>query len=101
MTTATHALDRVLAFNYYHVLGYTNAAERLAIWSKLRMPDVMPSMGLGMMAESAIGLWWADTAQAAAAPNASETTGSNRLWITLALAGAALLVFFILRRRRA
>ena len=101
VTTATHALDRVLAFNYYHVLGYTNAAERLAVWSKLRVPDVMPSMGLGMMAESAIGLWWADTAQAAAAPNASETTGSNRLWITLALAGAALLVFFILRRRRA
>ena len=104
VTTATRALDRVLTFNYYHVLRYSSAADRFAIWSKLKTPEKMPALGLGRMGEAAIALWWADPAQAAtptAAPAPADTGGdSNNTWIIIGVIGAAILAFVVMRRRR-
>jgi microcin C transport system substrate-binding protein len=66
VTAATHALDRVLTWNYYRLLTYSSPVDRYAYWHKLRMPAVMPSMGLGRMGSAAIALWWEDPAFAAA-----------------------------------
>lgn len=107
VAAATRALDRVLTFSYYHVLRYTAAADRYAIWSKLKMPEKLPALGLGRMGESAIALWWADPATAAT-PAAAQTPAalardggeSNTLWIIIAVTGAAVLGFVFMRRRR-
>jgi len=104
VTTATRALDRVLTFNHYRALTYTADAERIAVWSKLSMPEKFPALGLGRMGESAIALWWAAPAQAAAPAPTTETpadSGSPNLWIFVALAGVAVLAFIFYRRRRA
>ncbi len=118
LTAATHALDRVLTWNFYQVLTYTSPIEHYAYWSKLKMPDVNPALGIGQMGgfsigmgESAIALWWADPAgaQAASTPTqppavdaVSQPPSSNNRWIipALAIAGALVVVFFIRRRNR-
>jgi microcin C transport system substrate-binding protein len=61
--TATHALDRVLTWNYYRILTYTSPVDRYAYWNKLQLPAVMPALGLGHMGDAAIALWWMDPAQ--------------------------------------
>ena len=103
--TATRALDRVLTFNHYRVLRYSPAADRIAYWSKLQMPAVLPAVGLGRMGEAAIALWWAAPASAAetqAAAQDQPAPSSNRwLIIVLIISGAvaAIAAFSFMRRK--
>jgi microcin C transport system substrate-binding protein len=62
VTTATHALDRVLTWNYYQILTYSSPVDRFGYWKKLQMPAVMPATGLGSGGSGAIALWWMDPA---------------------------------------
>jgi len=102
LTTATRALDRVLTWNYYRLLTYTSPVDRYAYWQKLKMPDVMPSMGLGRMGSSAVTLWWEDptvsssqTDDAVAARQGPSKVGALAWVIALAAIG-----FGIWRLRR-
>ena len=118
--TATHALDRVLTWNFYQLMTYTSPTERYAYWTKLKTPEVMPALGLGGMGEfstglgeSVIALWWMDPAAAnftaeATSPEARATRADNispprsggRIWAIVALVSAGgLVVVFIMRRR--
>jgi len=106
VTTATRALDRVLTFNYYRILTYTAAADRIAVWDKLAMPAEPPALGLGRMGESAIALWWANPAAAAAPAAAAQPPaensgggGSRNLIVALLIAAAGFGLLIYMRRR--
>ncbi len=61
LLTATHALDRVLLWNYYIVPQFTRPNVWLAYWNKFGMPAKQPDY-LGPDTES----WWIDPAKEAA-----------------------------------
>jgi microcin C transport system substrate-binding protein len=61
LLTATHALDRVLLWNYYIVPQFTRPNVWLAYWNKFGMPEKQPDY-LGPDTES----WWIDPAKEAA-----------------------------------
>lgn len=109
VTIASRALDRVLTFNHYRILTYTLAAERFAVWTKLKRPDVLPAMGFGPTGDAVMALWWTDGTAQAAGPSATGTESDLAMrdkdtgkWvmIAIALALAGVVVFVIVRRRR-
>lgn len=55
LMAATHALDRVLLWNYYVVPQWNLPKIRLAYWNKFGMPDKQPSY-IGVDLDS----WWID-----------------------------------------
>jgi microcin C transport system substrate-binding protein len=58
LVAATHALDRVLLWNFYVVPQYYRAVVWLAYWNKFGMPDKQPSY-IGADIDS----WWIDQAK--------------------------------------
>lgn len=58
LVAATHALDRVLLWNYYVVPQYYRAVVWLAYWNKFGVPDKQPSYR-----GADIDSWWIDTAK--------------------------------------
>ncbi|MGE3307636.1 MAG: extracellular solute-binding protein [Rhizobiaceae bacterium] len=61
LLAATHALDRVLLWNYYVVPQWHNPKRWVAYWNKFGLPAEQPSY-IGFDLES----WWIDTAKEAA-----------------------------------
>ena len=61
LLAATHALDRVLLWNYYVVPQYHRAVIWIAYWNKFGIPEKQPSY-LGVDIDS----WWIDPAKEAA-----------------------------------
>ncbi|MDX8468834.1 extracellular solute-binding protein [Mesorhizobium sp. VK23B] len=55
LVAATHALDRVLLWNYYTVPQYYRAVVWLAYWNKFGMPEKQPSYR-----GADIDSWWID-----------------------------------------
>ena len=55
LVAATHALDRVLLWNYYYVPQYNNPNVWLAYWNKFGIPEKQPDYA-GPDTES----WWID-----------------------------------------
>lgn len=64
LVTATHALDRVLTWNFYKVLHYGAPKDWFAYWSKLKHPSRPPQVGLGALGDTIIETWWMDPAAA-------------------------------------
>ncbi|TPJ82852.1 extracellular solute-binding protein [Mesorhizobium sp. B2-6-2] len=58
LVATTHALDRVLLWNYYTVPQYYRAVVWLAYWNKFGMPDKQPSYR-----GADIDSWWIDPAR--------------------------------------
>ncbi|MDX8510916.1 extracellular solute-binding protein [Mesorhizobium captivum] len=58
LVATTHALDRVLLWNYYVVPQYYRAVVWLAYWNKFGMPEKQPSYR-----GADIDSWWVDTAK--------------------------------------
>lgn len=58
LVAATHALDRVLLWNYYVVPQWYDDRARVAYWNKFGMPDKQPEYA-GIDPFS----WWIDTAK--------------------------------------
>ena len=65
LEAATHALDRVLLWNYYVVPQWTYGKVRTARWDRFGRPDPMPKYGRAAFPT----FWWWDAARAA------KTTG--------------------------
>ena len=61
LVAATHALDRVLLWNYYVVPQWHLPAERVAYWDMFGRPDKLPSQN-----SSFLKVWWVDPAKLAA-----------------------------------
>lgn len=61
LVAATHALDRVLLWNYYLVPQFTRPDVWLAYWNKFGIPEKQPTY-IGPDIES----WWVDPAKEAA-----------------------------------
>ncbi len=61
LVAATHALDRVLLWNFYVVPQYYRSARWIAYWNKFGFPEKQPSY-LGADIDS----WWIDPAKEAA-----------------------------------
>jgi microcin C transport system substrate-binding protein len=57
--TATHALDRILLFNYYSILTYYSDGTPVAYWDKFDRPQVQPKFGVDLYT------WWVDPAKVA------------------------------------
>ncbi|MEQ1955765.1 extracellular solute-binding protein [Mesorhizobium sp. CN2-181] len=55
LIAATHALDRVLLWNYYSVLQWNLPVARVGYWNKFGIPEKQPSYA-GFDSES----WWID-----------------------------------------
>jgi microcin C transport system substrate-binding protein len=52
---ATHALDRVLLWNYYVVPQWHYPFERVAYWDEFGRPRTLPSRGAALSQ-----VWWFD-----------------------------------------
>ena len=52
LITRTHALDRVLLWNDYVILGWYRAGTLVAYWKTLKKPSINSSYGLDLMS------WW-------------------------------------------
>jgi microcin C transport system substrate-binding protein len=61
LVAATHALDRVLLWNYYVVPQWTYGKLRTARWDRFSHPDELPKYGQGAFPT----VWWWDAAKAA------------------------------------
>jgi len=61
LVAATHALDRVLLWNFYVVPQWTYGKVRSARWDRFGHPDAMPKYGLSAFPS----IWWWDTQKAA------------------------------------
>ena len=59
LVAATHALDRVLLWNYYVVPQWYAPYERIAMWDKFAAPKKQPSQSVGFLQ-----VWWLDKARA-------------------------------------
>ncbi len=70
LVAATHALDRVLLWNFYVVPQWHRSVLWLAYWNKFGIPDEQPSY-IGADIDS----WWIDPEKAAAL--AGKTSGQN------------------------
>lgn len=60
LITATHALDRVLLWNYYVTPNWYLPATRVVYWNKFGKPETYPPYGLNFPS-----VWWIDEAKAA------------------------------------
>jgi microcin C transport system substrate-binding protein len=58
LVAATHALDRVLLWNYYTVPQWYNPNEWLATWDMFGRPEKLPSLTSSFMQ-----VWWVDEAK--------------------------------------
>ena len=58
LTTAIHALDRVLLWGHYVIPLYHSNTDRIAYWNFLEFPDEIPLYGL------VIESWWANSEKA-------------------------------------
>jgi len=70
LVAATHALDRVLLWNYYLVPQWHLPKVWIAYWNKFGMPEKQPSY-VGVDVES----WWIDPAKEAALQTRYRATG--------------------------
>lgn len=60
LVALSHALDRVLLWNYYVIPQWHLDIHRIAYWNKFGRPDVTPKYGLGVP-----DTWWYDADKAA------------------------------------
>jgi microcin C transport system substrate-binding protein len=67
LVAATHALDRVLLWNFYVVPQWTYPFTRTARWDRFGRPQNMPQYGRSAFP----AIWWWDAAKAAKAPQRS------------------------------
>ena len=67
LVAATHALDRVLLWNFYVVPQWTYGKQRTARWDRFGRPQTMPKYGLAAFPT----IWWWDKDKAAKAPQRS------------------------------
>ncbi len=67
LMAATHALDRVLLWNFYVVPQWTYGKQRTARWDRFSRPANMPKYGLAAFPT----IWWWDKEKAAKAPRRS------------------------------
>ena len=67
LVAATHALDRVLLWNFYVVPQWTYGKQRTARWDRFGRPQAMPKYG----AAAFPSIWWWDKDKAAAVPRRS------------------------------
>ena len=67
LVAATHALDRVLLWNFYVVPQWTYGKQRTARWDRFGRPQTMPKYG----AAAFPSIWWWDKDKAAAVPRRS------------------------------
>ncbi len=61
LVAATHALDRVLLWNFYVVPHWTITSDRTARWNRFSHPEAMPKRGAMFPT-----IWWYDEAKAKA-----------------------------------
>ncbi|HET7850244.1 MAG TPA: extracellular solute-binding protein [Pseudolabrys sp.] len=61
LVAATHALDRVLLWNFYVVPQWTYGKVRTARWDRFSHPETMPKYGLSAFPT----VWWWDAQKAA------------------------------------
>jgi len=54
LTTAVHALDRVLLWGHYVIPLYHSNTDRIAYWNFLEYPDIIPLYGI------VIDSWWSN-----------------------------------------
>ena len=64
LVAATHALDRVLLWNFYVVPQWTYPYSRTARWDRFGRPDTMPKYGRSAFPT----IWWWDKDKAAKVP---------------------------------
>jgi microcin C transport system substrate-binding protein len=67
LVAATHALDRVLLWNFYVVPQWTYGKQRTARWDRFGRPQTMPKYGLAAFP----AIWWLDKEKAAKVPQRS------------------------------
>ena len=67
LVAATHALDRVLLWNFYVVPQWTYGKQRTARWDRFGHPQNMPKYG----AAAFPNIWWWDKEKAAKVPQRS------------------------------
>ena len=67
LVAATHALDRVLLWNFYLVPQWTYGKVRTARWDRFSRPQTMPKYGLSAFPT----IWWWDAEKAAKVPQKS------------------------------
>jgi len=67
LVAATHALDRVLLWNFYVVPQWTYGKQRTARWDRFGRPQNMPKYGAAAFPD----IWWWDEEKAAKAPRRS------------------------------
>jgi microcin C transport system substrate-binding protein len=60
LTTAVHALDRVIMWNHYIIPQWYKGAHNIAYWNKFDRPKVKPRFDLGML-----DTWWYNAQKAA------------------------------------
>ncbi len=60
LTTAVHALDRVLMWNHYVVTNWYRDVHPIAYWNRFSRPALKPKYALGML-----DTWWFDERKAA------------------------------------
>ena len=64
LVAATHALDRVLLWNFYVVPQWTYGKQRTARWDRFGRPQTMPKYGAAAFPT----VWWWDAEKAAKLP---------------------------------
>ena len=67
LVAATHALDRVLLWNFYVVPQWTSSVVRTARWDRFGRPTTLPKYGLSGFPT----IWWWDGEKAAKLPQRS------------------------------
>jgi microcin C transport system substrate-binding protein len=67
LVAATHALDRVLLWNFYVVPQWTYGKQRTARWDRFGHPQTMPKYGSAAFPS----IWWWDKDKAATVPRRS------------------------------
>jgi microcin C transport system substrate-binding protein len=64
LVAATHALDRVLLWNFYAIPAWTATVDRYAYWDRFGRTETLPRYRPGPSSLSAIPqLWWSKEAQ--------------------------------------
>ena len=63
LTTAIHALDRVLLWGHYVIPLYHSNTDRIAYWNFLEYPEIIPLYGI------VIETWWANLEKASQISN--------------------------------
>ncbi len=66
LVARSHALDRVLLWNYYVIPHWHLSVDRIAYWNKFGMPALVPTQGVQLFT------WWVDPTKVAALQNAGR-----------------------------